>query len=246
MSEIMKLTVIKSAVGNKIVNPDSAGYYKVTLGAFNVRNSSGDVYMFAGIPELLKDKTSVFNRRLLAGRLRAEAEHPGREPGMTDEQFIMRNFKILTTQSCAHIKEITIKETNSSENIPGVGNIVLVEGLVRPSGQYGVGLKSSLDNPDEDTCFSVRSITQDTPNGLHVIKRVRHLITWDWINEPGIKYASKLGKPAVESEDLQSFIPEDLTLVDTNFGCSTEANDQFECVNELIEIERAADIVSKW
>ena len=234
---------------SKAILPDKDGYYRVTLGAFNVLNHSGAAYSFKGVKEFLADKSTVFNRRMTAGRLRAEADHPKREPGMTDEQFILRNLDIPMANACAHIKEIIIKETNSSENIPGLGNIVLVEGLIRPSGPKSDGLRESLENPHEDTCFSIRSFTRDmVMNGI-VVKFIKQIVTWDWVNEPGIKYASKLGKPSVESYDIASLDISDLARLSTTgfmHGCSLESQDQTNMVQELLQLCSSTDIVDRW
>jgi len=249
MSNVVNLTVIKTVANNKTIKPDEDGYYRVTLGAFNVMNSAGMVYSFKGVPEFLKDATNTFNKRLLAGRLRSEADHPPKVPGMTEEQFIMRNLAIPMKTVCAHIKELIVTETNKSENIPGIGNIVLIEGLVKPSGPFSSGLKDSLDNPNEDTCFSIRCFTKDVPTGLHVVKYVKQLVTWDWVGEPGIKYASKLGKPAVESEDIAFG---DISKLEINTdvvqvaGTSQEADEQLTALSELVDSCNDSDIVGTW
>ena len=246
MGDVLNLTVIKTTAGNKVVKPDSNGYYKVTLGAFNVRNHSGAVYKFDGVRDLLKDDKCLVTSRLKAGRLRAEADHPPRVPGMTDSNFILRNMEISMKCVCAHIKEINIKETNISENIPGVGNVVIVEGLVKPSGAFSAALQESLDNPEEDTCFSIRSFTKDKAVNGVTYKQVTQIVTWDWINAPGIRYASKLGSPSVESQDICMFDVDELAAAVKSKSVSVESDDVEECIESLASDYVKDDILTKW
>lgn len=247
MAEV-RLTTIKSQAGNKIVKPDADGYYKVVLGAFNTTNSSGDIYSYSGIPEIFADKSNVMNQRLLTGRLRAEADHPVRAPGETVNSFVRRNMDISTKSTAGHIKEVNLVATDVTENIPGMGKVVLVTGLVKPSGVFGKGLKDSLDNPEEDTCFSVRCFSIPKPNGLRTIRYVKQIVTWDWVNAPGIKHASKLNGPTVESEDLAIF--DIATLIEEMQSdpeyCTAESSELLDAAMELNVPVPEGDIISRW
>jgi hypothetical protein len=59
-----------------------------------------------------------------------------------------------------------------------------------------------MDNKMENTCFSVRSFTDDYVSGGMVKKVVKEVITWDLVNEPGISVATKYNAPTLESESL--------------------------------------------
>jgi len=251
MGDTVNLTTIKSSAGNKKLIPDSSGYYKVILGAFNVKNSSGQAYSSKGVKELLADKTNLFNTRLAASRLRAEAEHPEFVPGMSRHDFFSRNLAIKVSRACAHIKEVSFRQTKHSEGIPGLGNVVIIEGLVKPSGQFAPGLKDSLDNPEEDTCFSIRSFTMDKTTGLLTTKFIKQIITWDWVSDPGIKYASKLNSPSVESADLQQLTVEDIATYamaasNPNSALSTEDAEVNKAVVELLSNCDKTDVASAW
>jgi len=248
MSDVVNLTVIKSLAGNKKITPDRDGYYAVTLGAFNVRNSAGAIYLFDGVKEILTNKDGTFGRKIASGRLRSEADHPAREPNMTNDKFIIRNLEISMQHICAHIKEVTIKETKYSENIPGVGNIVLIKGLIKPTGIFGDGLKDSLDNPSEDTCFSVRSFTVDRvrPDG-NIIKRIKEIVTWDWVSAPGIKYASKLGSPSVEGMDVCKISTDELSSIKLPEVASVESDDIRDSITQIIDFAMEEDdILDTW
>jgi len=112
MSKTIKLTVMKPNGENKKLEQDGEGYYKISLGAFNIDNSKGDIYLFDGVDAILKNKESILNRRLLTGRLRSETEHPTMMPGMSERDFVFRYLEIPMTSVCAHIKEVMFKFTD--------------------------------------------------------------------------------------------------------------------------------------
>ncbi len=249
MAKVANITISRSLAGNKKLTPDADGYYRVIFGAYNVLSTRGDVHLADGLKEALEDKGNILNRRLVPGRLRSEADHPEYEPGMTKEQFILRNINIDPGRVCAHIKEVRYIETDEPSGVPGVGNVVLIEGLVRPSGVMSKGLADSLANPHEDTCFSVRSITDDVFRNGRYYKKIKQIITWDWVNEPGIKYASKLNGLTVESMDVGACYMEDLINIKEDLmdrEVTTESEAQLDMVTELINSTPSTDIISRW
>lgn len=248
MSEMVKLSTVKANLDNRVCTKDEDGYYKVTFGAFNVRNSAGDVYSSEGVKELLTTSKSLAYRRLTMGRLRSEADHPAREPGISDHEWIIRNLDTSMKCVCGHIKEISIVETEKSEGIPGIGNIMYVVGWIKPSGKYGDGLKESLDNPNEDTCFSIRSFTKDTKVSHYYIKKVLEVVTWDWINAPGIKYASKLSGPALETINECSFDIDELLDAAKLLPASNENADIIQTIDSLRTNvnNEVVDIINRW
>jgi len=246
MSNVVKITSISTKAGNKKITPDSDGYYLVTLGALNVRNHSGDIYLFRGFKDAVERKGSVFERRMSTGRLRGEADHPKFETGMSRAEFVMRNLDISNKEVCMHIKEINIIETNSSENIPGVGNIVLVKGLIKPTGAYGDGLKESLDNPAEDTCFSIRSFTKDKAVGTNFIKVVNEVVTWDWVGSPGIKYASTLNSPTVEAHTICECELQELIDLEPARLVANESSDVRDLISDISIQYSKEDALSVW
>jgi len=245
---MVELTSIKATGANRVVKPDKDGYYYVTLGAYNCNNSRGDTYIADGVKEHIADVNSPVGKLLVRSRLRGEAEHPIREPGMTDSEFIIRNLEIRTDRVGFHVRSIDVLETNHSEGIPGVGNVVAIKGYVKPSGVFGDGLKQSLDNPSEDTCFSVRMFTDDTlrPDGTN-IKRLRNIINWDWVNSGGIQYAGTMNTLAVESESICACSVEDLKNASISTLVATEDED---IVNDVIaslgSVVPDCDIVDMW
>ena len=246
MSNNVKLTVIKSTSGNRVIKPDADGYYKVVLGAFNVLNSAGEAYSFDGIEAILKDKTNVLNTRMSTGRLRSEADHPRREPGQSVRDFVSRNLDISTARAACHIKEAWLDKTDHSEGIPGLGNVILVKGLVKPSGVFGKGLKDSLDNPEEDTCFSIRCFSVIKNRGIQAVRYIKQIVTWDWVNAPGIQYASVLNGPTVESADLCEFDIEELINSEEACAVTAESQDRVAVLKEIGPIVSDVDVLDKW
>jgi len=189
---------------NKVgaLKPDSNGYYEMVLGAYDFFNSSKAIYPFTSAKHLFEE-SSMLMRRINNGQCRSEYGHPKKQRGMTMSDYIQRIVSIEETNICAHIKSIRI-DTQSVMDDKGKP-VTAVIGMVKPSGPRGPALRESLDNPDENVAFSVRSLTNDTfENGGHQ-KHMKQLITWDYVNEPGISIATKYNAPSLEelSEDLE-------------------------------------------
>jgi hypothetical protein len=232
------LTTVKSDQDNRALEKDDKGYYKVNLGGFNCFNSAGEFYTAEDIEDIFVKESSSFNRRLKSGQLRMEVEHPAFEPGMSTAQYMARNMKILLSNTCCHIREVILTPTSDSSGIPGQGNFILVEAWIKPSGPHGDALKASLDNPEENTAFSIRCLTANTrKNGL-VFKKLGQVITWDWVLEPGISKATKWKKLSIESRDLCSMSAEDIASdnkLSECMNCSMEAREIEEIAIETVE-----------
>jgi hypothetical protein len=236
---------IKTFADNKVLEQDANGYYRVTLGALNAFNASGDFYLEDGIKDLIENESNSLARRLKAGYLKGEAGHPVYEPGMTKAEFFSRNLRIHQPLVSHHIREIILTPTNEPSGLPGRGNTVLIEGWVKPSGIHGDALKKDLDNPECNVAFSIRSFTQDVMIGGVNVKKLAQIVTWDWVVEPGIQRANKFTK--LSSESLVNFYMDTLSIcsmdiseissagkINECINCSLESNDEREMVNELI------------
>lgn len=182
-----------------IIKPDADGYYELILGGLDVFNSAGAFYPLAPAKQLFED-SSQLQRRIRGGNLRGEYGHPKFLPGMSARDFIARIMEIREENISHHIREVTIvHDVKDKDGRPTVAVI----GKVKPSGPKGEALGDSLENRHENVCFSIRSLTHDeTVNGRHV-KNIRNIVTWDFVNEPGIAIATKYNAPTLES--LQEF-----------------------------------------
>jgi hypothetical protein len=185
-----------------ILKPDENGYYRMVLGALNVFNSSGQYWPYDDQAKEVFAQSGSLMRRINAGTLRGEYGHPRRLPGMTDNQYISRILDIYEPNVSHHISEITI-DYNSVVDKMG-RKVLAITGLVKPQGPRGPDLLASINNPKENVCFSIRSLTDDRVMGQVVNKSIRALVTWDYVNEPGLAIATKWNNPSLESlEDTE-------------------------------------------
>ena len=181
-----------------ILRPDENGYYTMPIGALNTYNSAG-AYYTANEAIKLFDSSSILQRRIKSGCLKAEEGHPRREPNWTDEDFIMRLQELRETNICAHFSKISLDfefgKKNPKFNNPAMIGII---GSFSPSGPYGEALRKSLENGQENVCFSIRSLTRDFYQRGRVIKVLDTIYNWDRVTEPGIDVARKWNSPSLE------------------------------------------------
>jgi hypothetical protein len=189
------------AASNKVgvLKKDDNGYYELVVGALNVFNSVGQYYVYDQARDLFEG-SSTFMRRVKRGVLRGELGHPKPLPGMSEEAFAQRVMSIYEDNVCCHHKEIyldfdRVKDDNGNP-------IIAIISRVYPSGPHGEQLKRSLDNPNENVCFSIRAFTDDFQD-RGICKRVlRTIVTWDQVLEPGLSAAEKFKAPALESAKI--------------------------------------------
>jgi hypothetical protein len=176
---------------------DDNGYYYVVLGALDFYNSKGDFYSFQSAKHLFESSSNLM-RRVKNGNLRGECGHPRKAGNQSMTEYIYRILDIFEPNTSHHIREVIIDDTSMKDK--NGKPVVLIRGWVKPSGPMGPALQKAFDNPDENVCFSIRSLTQDTraPGGTF-IKHLQEIATWDWVNEPGISVANKYSDPSLES-----------------------------------------------
>lgn len=184
-----------------VLKPDADGYYEITLGALDVFNSAGAFYPLGPAKQLFEGSSSLM-RRIENGNCKGECGHPKMSPGMSMRDYLARIMRIEETNVCCHFREVRLTTIPSKD---GRGTVVGVVGKVKPSGPKGPALKEALDNPHENVCFSVRSLTNDTPHNGILHKSVKTIVCWDWVVEPGISVATKYNSPALESFEETSF-----------------------------------------
>ena len=198
-----KYTCTALAGTNKVgkLSPDANGYYKVVLGAFDFYNESGAYWPYQQARHLFEGSSS-FMRRLNNGQCRGELGHPRQEPGMSYQDYVSRILQIHEDKVTHHIKKCWIdnEAMTDSQKRP----IIAVMGEIKPSGPYGNVLKDSLQNPDENVAFSVRSLCEHATRNGRMEKHMKTLVTYDYVNEPGIRIATKYASPSLETltEDI--------------------------------------------
>jgi len=186
---------------NKVGNlkRDADGYYEVVLGALDVYNFSGQFYPSTGVKELFQESSS-FVRRVRRAALRCEYGHPKRDPGMSMPEYANRLTQIWEHMVCCHIKDVWLDTQKVKD--PSGRVVIAIMGKIRPAATpYGLALEKQLENPHENVCFSIRAVTHDVMVRGRYEKNIKEVITWDYVNEPGIAAANKFSFPSLESID---------------------------------------------
>lgn len=193
-------TASKLAAGKKgILPPDADGYYVMPVGALNVFNSVGQYYVLEGAKDLF-DNSSIFQRRIANGCLKGELGHPKRAQGMSMDDYLARILTIEETNVCCHFRKIWL-DYDFGKNNPQFKNpgMVAIMAEVKPSGPKGESLKQSFDNPHENVCFSIRSLTRDYYERGQCYRVLQQIVGFDAVTEPGLALATMWSAPALES-----------------------------------------------
>jgi len=188
-----------------VLKPDENGYYKLILGAFNIYNSAGLWYDYE-TSKAVFDASSSFTRRMESGNLYSEEDHPQWDESKPLDAYVQRIKRIDPKNVCAHIRDVHL--------VPGEMNadgtkMMLIYGSVKPDRERGPILKAALDNPDQNVCFSLRSLCEDKYINGRYVRTLTELITFDWVIEPGLHVAHKYNAPGLESwscSDLEETI----------------------------------------
>lgn len=176
---------------------DSDGYYEVVVGALNMHNSAGDYYVFEQARELFESSSSALMRRVTRGALRGEYGHPKPEYGQNMDSFAHRVMRIDESNVCCHHAELTL-DFNRVKGADGRPVIAIISKMA-PNGPLGHVLERQLQNKRENVCFSIRSFTEDYMDRGTKKRILKTVVTFDYVNEPGIAVAEKWKSPALES-----------------------------------------------
>jgi len=182
-----------------ILKKDEFGYFEIPIGGLNCFNSAGHWYTADQTAELFA-KSSHLNRRIEDGRLFAEAGHPKRLPGQSEDDYIQRILTIEESMVAGHWASIRL-DYDSIKDERGRPVVAMI-GKVKGEGKFGPALESSLLNPKINTAFSIRSFTEDSFVAGVRNRIIRQIITWDWVIEPGISFAGKYNSPSLEGRRL--------------------------------------------
>ena len=216
-----------------ILRPSTDGYYTLVVGALNAFNSTGAYYPYETARALFESSGSLM-RRIRTGCCKGEMGHPKPLPGQSQRDFIQRVMTIEETRVCCHFRKVWLEEAGykDAEGRP----VVAILAEITPSGPFGPALKASLDNPSENVCFSIRSLTQDhqSPAG-YLQKDLKNIICWDCVTEPGLSASVKWSSPALESLQERVFTPEllEAAYTQTGVGVGLEASGLVEIQKDL-------------
>jgi hypothetical protein len=174
--------------------PDADGYYEMVLGGLDVYNSANQFYPYQPAKELFTGSSQLM-RRVSSGSLRGEYGHP-KQGMMKLDQFAQRILAIYEENVSHHIREVTL-DFDRLKDAQGRKCIAII-GKVKPMGPNGAILQAQIDNKLENVCFSIRSFTKDIEIGRTCQRILKNIVTWDYVNEPGIAIANKFAAPALE------------------------------------------------
>ena len=207
MSQVCYQPTILVGLNKKgVIKCDPDGYYDMLVGAFDAFNSAGAYYTMASAKENF-DASSDFQRRISSGALYGEKGHPVHNNTYTRESWMRRVLTLDQSNLSHHIREVHLDNT-TFKNKDG-SPMVAVYARIKPIVDQ---LAASLENPNENTAFSIRSITQDhvCPRTGILIKEMRFIVTYDWVIEPGIHIATKYHNPSLESHSASHWTNEDV------------------------------------
>ncbi len=177
---------------------DENGCFEICVGGLNVFNAARQYYPYEAAKEIF-DASSSFMRRVNRGVLRAEWGHPKRDR-MTDQEFIQRILNIDERYECGTHREIYLDFDRMMDDAGRP--VIAIMSKFMPGGPYGQALEKRLTDKGENVCFSIRSFTEDGVTRTGIIERkIRQVITFDYVNEPGIIHAEKYRSPGLEQYD---------------------------------------------
>ena len=227
---VIKLTN-EMALGDYVPVKEKEGY-KILAGGLGVINSEGHMFPATQeIRELFMDNSALV-RRATSGALKAETNHPSQEPGETKEAFVRRFMSINEQKVCALINKIEIGDTPITMKGQEQG-FYPVWIWVEPIGQFGKGLQSDLDSENSNTAFSIRCLSKRGTNGGRVTRSIFHIVTWDWVNEPGINVAKKSAWVTQESMEIDSGVLQ--TFLSHGDDLTVENADNYKSVLDYLE-----------
>ena len=203
----IKFTCTSLPAGKRGVLPANAdGYFTQPIGGLNCYNSAGHYYPYEDARAVFQD-SAAFMRRVKTGCLKGELGHPKPAPGqsMDSPEFMRRVMTIAEDNVCVHFRSIWL-DMNSIKDSRG-RPVVAIMAEFRPTGPKANALERSVTNQSEDTCFSIRSFSEDFRRGGVLQRCIREVVTFDHVTEPGIDFARKFRAPALENyEEARDFI----------------------------------------
>ena len=211
-NEVIKFekTVLNGTGKAGILKPDADGYYRMNLGAFEMENASGIYYAFNDYLKRMFSPESLLAKRIAAGRLRGETEHPMPQPGQSQTAYFNRLRMIDGKYAICHFRDVT---ATADKDATGK-KIIRIEGSVKPSGTQRHVLEDQIKSKEENVCFSVRTICGQYAKDGRWHRDVKELLTWDNVNDGGIITANKFDSAGLESATDLILTPELLLTVD--------------------------------
>lgn len=204
------------------IRPDEDGYYTIPLAVLGTVTDNRTYYEVEDFVAQMTSKDSFFNRLLTDGKLYGEYGHP--KIMLLPPDMRLPRLMDLNEQTTSH----HIRKVWAGEKLETGGRIIY--GQVKPSGPYGDDLKQSLDDPCLNTSFSLRSIAHSRDEGNITRRKIKVLVTFDYVCGGGYAEASKRYAPSVESASFEMALTPGMfttTAVAMEHLTNTELNEIF-------------------
>lgn len=233
--------------------------YEVVLGALNSYNNNGTPYLEIPLKTLLKeDGYHSAGYKIKQGKLKGEADHPIREAGQSDAEYIDRNLMVSNARASHHILKIWY-ETIDDEEIPG-RKVVLIKGIIKPTdNEHGRALKRDLDDPEVNVCFSIRCFSREVTLNGTIGRSITRLLTFDWVDNNGLTYASKPRTSTSYNKTMSSLskenavrvtpeLLEELEYINNSGAVTKESTETLGLIQSLKSsvTETASNYLSDW
>lgn len=186
--------IVKNGRKLRAIRPDEDGYYTMPLAVLGTVTQNNTYYEVEDFVEQLTSPQSVFCKCLTAGSAEGEYGHP--KIALLPENLQLTRLSYVDEQSVSH----HIRKVWAGEKLESGGRIIY--GKIKPKGPYGSSLKESLDDPCQNTSFSLRSIAASRHENGIIRRRIKHLVTFDYVTAGGYAEASKRYAPSTESFDI--------------------------------------------
>lgn len=202
------------------IRPDADGYYEMPLAVLGTVTDNRTYYEVEDFVAQLTSPTSFINKALTSGSLKGELGHPMIVELQEDQR--LPRLMVIDEQKVSH----HIKQIRTGEKLASGGRILY--GKIKPCGPYKDAVQDAFDDPTVNAAFSLRSIAHSRQEGTITRRKIKHLVTFDYVSLGGYSEASKWYAPGIEAIDmsLESFALPVTTAAMEHFT-DTEINEIF-------------------
>lgn len=170
----------------KSLHPDQNGIFRnIPMMVLGETSRNGEYYDPRSAQEAMTNEKTRFAANIKDGNQEGEWGHPFEKDNLRRIVYIDR------TRVSHFISGIRFHQTQNGKTI--------VYGDVGPTGPFGQYLKESFEDPNRNTSFSIRALSQKLGKNK---KAVKIMVTFDAVDGPGFKEASKRYADQAAIEDL--------------------------------------------
>lgn len=180
---------LETNYGHKLraAKPDADGTYEVVISAIGCPTRCGVIYEPESLVAAMNDPESRFNICLKDANLFGEYGHPV----IRTKDDMPRLMQIDEHYTSHYFTKIWIDDSeplmiDGFEGYP-------IRAKIKPSGPYGEVLRKQLEDPMQNTAFSLRSLCLPSSgrDNRYEYRKVQLLVTFDAVCAPGYQAATK-------------------------------------------------------